>query len=228
MPTLPFPDLDAADLPAWLDATIAAARATTAADVLDWTSLTGADVLGPPSPVGAYASAAWRRFAVGLFAADLACYPTPVDQVDFENLAFAASRFPAGFRLYLARTAAHPALPVAYAAWHPMSEGSFRLLRDHAHVLVDRSLIPLTAAVPGEADVYLLNYSVVPGLYGSALSKTLIKQLAAEVHAAAPRSLTAITVSEHGSRVARRFGMTRRAPLTVEGVTEDVYIWEAP
>lgn len=183
---------------------------------------------GSRLPLGAYASAAWRRFAVGLFAADLACYPVPVDQVDFANLAFAASRFPRGFRLYLARTARHAALPVGYAAWHPMAVGSFRLLRDHADTLVDRSVIPLTEAAPGAADLYLFNYSVVPGLYGSAVSRALVKRYAAEVGAVGARSLTAITVSPHGSRVATRFGMTRRAPLTVEGITEDVYIWEAP
>ncbi|MEZ4471397.1 MAG: hypothetical protein R3F60_11475 [bacterium] len=222
-----FPDLDDPALPAWLEATLAATRAVTLADVEAWWSVGGAEVEGPASPLGAYASAAWRRFAVGLFAADLACYPVPVDQVDFANLAFAASRFPRGFRLYLARTARHAALPVGYAAWHPMAVGSFRLLRDHADTLVDRSVIPLTEAVWG-ADLYLFNYSVVPGLYGSAVSRALVKRYAAEVGAVGARTLTAITVSPHGSRVAARFGMTRRAPLTVEGVTEDVYIWEAP
>lgn len=228
-PDLRIPDfVDVSDVSQWIGTVVEAATVVSASSLTGWHSVSGEEVVRgfAGSPMGLFGYPPWRRFVLGLLAADWASYAVPVDQVNFERLAFIASTFPRGFRLFLGRTEEAQSIPVGYSAWHPMSNGSFRLLRDHAAQLVDRTVLPLSTMVPAVSDVYLFNYSVAPGLRGSDLARSLVKEYAREVTAAAPRSLTAITVSEDGSRVAAKFGMSKRTPLVVDGALEDVYIWE--
>src|SRR5690349_14371323 len=51
-----------------------------------------------PGPLGRYADARFRGLVGATFAADLACYAAPVDQVKFDRLVDAMRIFPRGFR----------------------------------------------------------------------------------------------------------------------------------
>lgn len=216
-----------AEVERWLQEVVSVALTLSPSDASNWVSIDGATVFGSSKHcLGGYGQGSWRRFVVGLLAEDWASYTTPVDRVDFERLAYVASIFPTGFRLFLADTKGHGFIPVGYSAWHPMAVGCFRLLKNDATSLVDRTVIPLRNCAPGSSDIYLFNYSVASQLRGTALSKALTREYARDVWATNPRSLSAITVSTDGGRVAEKFGATRRMPIVVDGQTEDVYIWE--
>jgi hypothetical protein len=176
--------------------------------------------------LGWHASSAWRRFALGIFAADLACYGTPGEQVTFDRLSYVVSRFPQGFRLWWRGTADRGWLPVGYTGWYPVSETTFERLEAGDPALADRLIPPLTT-MPGAAEnrpfVYVFNYSADPSSRRSALSKALMQRLDQDLIAARPAGLAAITVSSDGLRIATRFGMKRRAGLDHGAVSESVH-----
>lgn len=171
-----------------------------------------------PSPVegkrfGQYQDAGWRRAVLAVFLADLASYPAGADQVSFARLALAMHVFPRGFRTWWTRDGQGRAWPAGYAAWHPVSPATFSLLANASPCLRNRVVAPQPLG-PGERPyVYVFNYSVALPLRRTALSRALVKTLAADLAAAEPEGLAAIVVSEDGRRVAERLGMKRTGEL---------------
>jgi hypothetical protein len=174
--------------------------------------------------LGLYEEPAWRRAVLATFLADHACYPSPAEQVDFARLAYVMHAFPAGFRTYWARDADGRAWPMGYAGWYPMPAATFELLANRPGELCGRRVMPEPLRPEARPWIYVFNYSVVPALRGTALSRTLIKTLAADLASVRPLGLAAITVSEDGRRIAERFGMQRRGVL--RGCEEQVYTTE--
>ena len=127
------------------------------------------------SSLGPYQDADFRRFVLGLYAADLGCYPKGV-QVDFDRLLYTVGRFSRGFSLWMVQEEGDW-IPVGYSGWHPISSFVFSAIN----------------AAPEQADpdflqpdlhseiLYLFNYSVLPQYRRTILSKSLLEQLAQEV-----------------------------------------------
>ncbi len=153
-------------------------------------------------------SAALDRAAL-VYAADLACYPRPL-QVSWAKLLYLCAGFPQGVRLYLGEFGGvwHP---VGYAAWHPIAPG---LLSSPWPAVVPISHLPTSAA-------YLYNYSVIPALVGSPTARSLMQALHREVEGIPV--LVADTVSEHGRRAAIRWGMTLRERREREGAPWELW-----
>ena len=173
-------------------------------------------------PFGRFGNDRWRRFALAVFAADLACYLTPEDRVAFDRLLYVLDGFPGGFRVWWRRLG-EDWLPVGYAAWYPISSGSLSRLERGDPTLAERLIPPVRVSPEGSA-VYVFNYSLDASSRRSKVSRALLSTLAAELADAGAATLTAITVSSDGIRVAERFGMERRATLVAGGLTEWVYI----
>lgn len=216
---------DGTEAEAWLARTIDAIGALPRIAEGDACVSTAGSSLGlpdPPGPTGRFGDARWRRFALAAFAADLACYLTPEDRVGFDRLLYVLDGFPGGFRVWWRRH--HEAwLPVGYAAWYPISPGSLSRLERGDPTLAERLIPPVRVASKG-APVYVFNYSLDASSRRSTLSRALLSTLAAELSAAEPAALAAITVSPDGIRVAERFGMARRATLVSGDLTEWVYL----
>ena len=149
------------------------------------------------------------QVAQDVFVADLACYP-PSLRACWAKIAYLCAGFPEGVTLYrgLCEDAWHP---VGYAAWHPFQVA----LLDHPWP----AIVPIDRAGGG---TYLFNYSVVPSLIGSPLAATLTRQLDGEL----PERtyLAADTVSEHGRRVARRWGMAPHERRIVDGASWELWV----
>jgi hypothetical protein len=173
---------------------------------------------------GPYGSTEWRRFAMAAFVADWACYETPADRADFPRLLSVIASFPVGFRLWLCKLTSGRYVPVGYTGWYPISRNIFTLLHDQPDTIKHRGfMVPLQMITPDANFVYLFNYSIVSQLHRSRHSSNLIKSYAAEIAAAAPHALAAVTVSEDGARVAQRFGLTRTGSMVFQGEVENVY-----
>jgi hypothetical protein len=174
-------------------------------------------------PLGCYASADWRRFALAAFIADWASYPRDADRADFARMMSLVAVFPAGFRVWMADVGG-ASLPVGYTGWYPIPAHVFDTLRHKPDVITHRrQIVPLTAMEPGGTSLYLFNYSVVPQLKRTPCSATLLRALADDLRRIAPKGIAAITVSEDGARVARRFGLSHRGEMHSEGEIEQVY-----
>jgi hypothetical protein len=155
------------------------------------------------------------RFAGAILLADWLCYTKPEDRADAARLMATVKAFPPGLKLY-----ATPETPVGYAAWYPVDKTVFDRLAQQPQKLTHRGQI---APVAASDYLYVFNYSVVPDLRGSQVAARLIKTLAADIAAQKPKGLSAVTVSDDGARVAKRFGMVHRGQMTHDGVPEDVY-----
>jgi hypothetical protein len=155
------------------------------------------------------------RFAGALLLADWLCYTAPEDRADARRMMGTVAAFPSGFRLYTTRS-----LPVGYAGWYPVHKTVFEMLAHQPQTLTHRGQI--TPAGTSEY-LYLFNYSVIPQLRGSCTSSLLVKTLATDIAKQKPKGLCAVTVSEDGARIAKKFGMIRRGQMTHDGVPEDVY-----
>jgi hypothetical protein len=175
-------------------------------------------------PLGRLASATWRRFVIGVFVADWACYGRPADRVDFLRLLSILAVFPQGFRLWVGRLADGRQVPFGYSGWYPIDRCAFdRLRSDPGGIGHRRNIVPLQGAKTDRCHAYLFNVSIIPALYRSRQSALLVKSLAEELKAAQVSSLAAITVSEAGARVVRRFGLEYTGDLVCEGEKEQVF-----
>ena len=175
------------------------------------------------SSFGLYPQANWRKFALALFLADLVSYLVPVDQVNFERLLFVFHAYPAGFRIGWVQTASGEWWPAGYTALYPMLETSFQIFENSPEKLRDRMVVPDIRAQPLGAFLYLFNYSVAPDYKKTDFSRALIKSYVADVQGAQPRGLCTVCVSNEGAQVARKFGMSQRGILTLDGDAEDVF-----
>lgn len=172
---------------------------------------------------GRYADAAWRRAVLAAFFADLASYRVPVDQVNFDRLAFVMHAFPSGFRTYWARVGGSRWWPVGYTGWYPMLPSVFSQFEQRPGELENRMVVPAVVGAEAAPFVYVFNYSVALPFKGTALSKTLVKNLAADVAQARPQGLACIAVSPDGCRIAERFGMRRTGTFVLDGSSEFVF-----
>jgi hypothetical protein len=172
---------------------------------------------------GRYGNPLWRRAVLATFFADLASYRVPVDQVSFDRLAFVMHAFPRGFRTYWVRPTGSRWWPVGYAGWYPMLPSAFRQFQRHPEELENRMVVPAIVDAAIAPFVYVFNYSVAPPFKGTALSKALVKSLAADLADAKPRGLACIAVSPDGCRIAERFGMRRTGTFTLDGSSELVF-----
>lgn len=223
-----IPDVcDDARLERWLSARLDAARVLSAPEpqlAERLVQIDGAAIAAvcPPSQFGRYASAPFRRFAAALFCADLACYETAADRVNFERLLFVLQTFCSGFRLFALRDDEGGLLPVGYTGLYPVDEATFEKLEHADPQLGNRLIAPLATTLIHQHFLYLFNYSIVRPLRKTAGSRRLIDALAADLRTAAPRGLGTITVSADGVRVAERFGMRRTGTLHFAGLSESV------
>ena len=72
--------------------------------------------------------------------------------------------------------------------------------------------------------LYLFNFSVAAHLKKTALTKSLMTMLAADLAKQKPQGLACITVSPDGVRIAQRLGMTCRGSLTIDNASEGVFV----
>ncbi len=172
------------------------------------------------SKLGYYSNSNFRKWILGLFLADLVSYSVSSDQVEFHRLAYLAATFPQGFRLAWLNISGEW-WPVGYTGWYPISSSAFETLKKRPETLQDRMIVPLLQAKAPY--LYLFNYSVAPSLKKTMLSKALMSRYAQDVAAQSPAGLSAITVSEEGSRVASRFGMTQTGEFKIGDEIERVF-----
>ncbi|MFO0759617.1 MAG: hypothetical protein U0359_24200 [Byssovorax sp.] len=225
---LPAPDFaDTGALLAWLAAGRATLAGLTPTPALE-ASIEPLEYLpsGELGPLGRFADARFRTLVAATFLADLASYPAPVDQVDFERLLYVMHRFPQGFRMWSAEVPGAGRLPVGYSGFYPIARTSFTLLEQEPATLRDRMVVPLPSLEPGGSFLYLFNFSVVPALKRTSVSRRLLQALAGDIARAAPRGLSSITVSPDGARVVTRFGLKQTGTLVVDGCEEAVFTWK--
>lgn len=178
----------------------------------------------PESSFGLYSSANWRKFVLATFAADLASYQEPVDQVTFDRLLFVMNAFPQGFRTWWVKTSSQPWRPVGYTGWYPMLDTMFETFQNSPEKLKNRMVVPNSAASVDGPLLYLFNFSVATPLKKSALTKALMTMCAEDIAKQNPKGLACITVSDEGIRIAKRFGMTCSGHLTIDNTTEGVFV----
>ncbi len=181
--------------------------------------------LAQPSqpPFGLYSLENWRKFALATFMADLGSYPNPVDQVNFDRLLFVMHAFPQGFRTWWIKCQDQIWRPVGYTGWYPMFDNFYAWMKNHPELLRDRMVAPNTYGSVTRPPLYLFNFSAIPALKKSALSKALMKEFFADIQAQKARGLACITVSEDGVRIANRLGMICSGYLQIGNSTEGVY-----
>ncbi len=84
--------------------------------------------------------------------------------------------------------------------------------------------LPVAPFKPGgENYLYLFNYSVAPWLIGSGFAKPMLQAYAADLAATQPAGMVAITVSDHGARVATRLELYLAGRVTMKGKVNTVY-----
>ena len=212
----------------WLANRLDALRGETARDLAHQADsvfcIAGEDVAAScaSSPFGRYAASAWRSFASAIFCADLGCYDTAADQVNFERLLFVLHAYCEGFRLWALNDAHGGLLPVGYSSFYPIAEATFAQLERADPSLANRLIAPV-ATQPGERPfVYLFNYSIVAPLRRTTASRRLIHGMLSDLQRHAPRGLATITVSADGVRVASRCGMKQTGRVDFAGLSEAV------
>jgi hypothetical protein len=173
------------------------------------------------SSFGNYSNPIWRKFVLAIFLADLVSYPKPVDQVTFDHLALVMQKFPEGFTLWFLR-GKHGWWPAGYSAWVPVHKTQFDQFLNTPHHLKDRLVSPIAGKVT-HPWVYLFNYSVAPSVKGSPLSRALMMDYSAKLLSLKAKGFAAVTVSEDGARIAKRFGMKKTGYLTIQNTREAVY-----
>lgn len=170
----------------------------------------------------------WRKFMFGLFLADWSCYDTPADRVDFARLLFVTQMFPAGFRLWTCILEDGIETPVGYTGWYPVSETVFQTLEKRPDSVTHRGFMFPLRETGNSPLLYLFNYSIVPQLRKTPQSKALLETMAKDMTAIHPRGLAAVTVSEDGIRVAKRYGLKHTGDMVFEGEREGVYTCRFP
>ncbi len=196
------------------------------AEAIDWDSvqiLANPGVTGGASVFGRYSDSLWRKWVLGLFLADGVSYSLPSDQVEFDRLVYLTSVFPEGFSLAVLKIAGQW-WPIGYTGWYPMSPGVFEMFENRPGTFQDRRVLPVPRGGVGTPLLYLFNYSVAPCLKKTRVSRVLMQRYAETIAAQTPIGLAAITVSEEGSRVARRFGMSQTGEFTIGTETERVFV----
>jgi hypothetical protein len=217
-----IPDWHGADASAWVDDIRRRARLVEASAALG--RVDGAALPPATGPLASFGSAPFRKFVLGLLAADLAVYGSPADMVDVERLAYVVAKHPTGFRLWTAEDA-HGPVPVGYTGFYPISEASFERLSTGSPPLEDRFLHPVPQAE--RPFVYIFNFSIVTNLRrstGSDGAGQMLRALDGDLGAANPRGLSAITVSPDGVRVCRRFGLEQGPSFMFEGEREHAQV----
>ena len=172
-----------------------------------------------------YADPVWRRWVLALFFADLASYSVSSDQVEFHRLAYLVASFPQGFTLAWAKIAGEY-WPVGYTGWYPMSRTTFETFQNRPESLKTRMVVPVPESQGVHPLVYLFNYSVAPSFKKTPFSKMLMKNYAQELASQDPGGLAAITVSDDGSRIAQRFGLSLVGEFRLGNETERVFLTE--
>lgn len=166
------------------------------------------------------------KFVLALLAADWACYAQPAHREDYAHLKLAASVFPKGFRLWLARLEGR-CVPVGYSGFHPIARRTFSLLKHSPESITSRELI---APEPESYDhanyLYLYNIGIITPFWKSDVSKTLIKTFVQDMASIPSRGLAAIAVSPDGERIVERFGLRKSGCITHDGQKEMAYTSE--
>jgi hypothetical protein len=160
---------------------------------------------------------------ISMLAADWACYPKPQDQAETPRFLSVTAAFPEGFKLYCLPSNGR-LLPVGYTGWYPIEKSVFEILHNTPEHLTHRGAMKPQPLSRDENYIYLFNYSVIQSLRRTPVSARLVKLYAAEI-LGIPRlkGIAAVTVSEDGQRVARKFGMELRGDMTHDGDIEPVY-----
>jgi hypothetical protein len=222
---------DIGDDPKRVTGWIEARLATLASAVFDeevrntFVALTVPDAASTGSVLGAYASPQWWRLAVAALLADWACYEKPADRADFARLVYVLACFPAGFRVWMCRLPDGLYTPVGYTAWYPIVPEVFDFALSKPESITHRGfMMPLRALQAGGSYLYLFNVSIVPRLRGATAQSRLLMQLyAADLAAVKKLGMAAVTVSEDGARLSRRFGLAQVGLMMFEDEPEAVF-----
>lgn len=217
-------------LPDWADRPAAEARladwiakARTLRPTPDAIAATVPIDVGGPSGTAAFLDARWRRLALATLAADFAIYDPDEDRVDFPRLNHVLAAFPQGFRLWWTPAAAGGFVPVGYSGWYPIAPAVFERLATRPASVTDRGEMAPAPLGPAPI-VYLFSYGVAAPLRKTDVARRLLAALADDIRLAQPGGLAAITVSEDGARVARRFGMKASGNVSVGGGAEVAFV----
>lgn len=157
-----------------------------------------------------------------LLLADWAMYPVDHDRATLEQLTTGVQSYAQGFHLLLSPRGEELA-PVGYTGLHGVPTAFFDAAAAGSLVLPTRDL-PACAPDPAAPCFYIFNYSVLPWLRGTEVSKRMLRAFAARLKALVPAGLLAITVSDDGARVTSRFGLSR---VSLVGGGPDV-LWATP
>lgn len=185
-------------------------------------SVSGSDLGLPTEPTGRFGSERFRRFLGAVLAADWLTYEAPDDRANVLRLAFVLDRFPEGFRTWFSKENAGWT-PIGYSGWYPIDSATYERLRTNAPPWRDRAIVPMTSLSKGDF-LYLFNYSILPAFRKGIGSRRLIQCLASEVGMVGSRGMAAITVSDDGARVARRFGLSHRHEIQVGFSLEQIWV----
>ncbi len=184
-------------------------------------SVAGADLAFPQNPQGRFGIERFRRFLGALLAADWLTYAAPDDRANLLRLGFVLERFPEGFRAWFAPFEGGW-IPVGYSGWYPIDEPTFQRLETNDPPWRDRAIVPMTSVSAGDF-LYLFNYSILPQLRRGEGSRKLLGALSEAILPVQSRGIAAITVSEDGSRVARRFELSFRHEIRVGASREEIW-----
>lgn len=186
-------------------------------------SVSGAEVATASGIYGRFGSENFRRFLGAILAADWLTYEVASDRVDLPRLVFVLDRFPDGFRAWFARADDDSWLPIGYSAWYPIDHATYGRFVNNDPPWRDRAVVPIKSQTHGDY-AYLFNYSVLPQFRRGAGSRGLLESLRTDLTKLRSRGLVAITVSDDGARVARRFGLTRRHEIEVDAAREEIWV----
>lgn len=166
------------------------------------------------------------EFADDILLADHMCYPDPDDQVDAPRLRYICTLFPQGFRLWYQQSGTDLSI-IGYTGWYPVAAPVFDMLAQSPGLLTHRGEIMPCRGDQGRY-IYIFNYSIMPEWYHSIASQRMLQALSADLALYNPSGLAAITVSDHGARVARRFGMYPVGSFGNNSDADIVYLTRQP